>query len=396
MSNTRKSDEIISIDAHNAVPNYSRYPVVLERGEKATLYDTEGKKYIDFTSGIGVNSLGVGDIGWINAVTSQISKIQHVSNYFYSPVSVALTERLTELTGMKKAFLCNSGAEANEAAIKTARKYSFDKYGKGRSTIIALYNSFHGRTITTLAATGQEVFHNYFFPFTEGFKFVHINDFEQLQNAITPDVCAILAEPIQGEGGVNVMTNEFAKLIHSICEKNDILSIFDEIQTGVARTGRIYAFQHFGFIPDIITSAKGLGGGLPIGAMICGEKTKDVLSSGTHGTTFGGNPVVCAGALEVLRRVSAREFMMSVGEKGRYITEKLLKMDLPNIIQIRGKGLMIGIKIDGDPKDYVKKGIENGLLMLTAGKDVIRLLPPLVISHDEIDEGINIFEKIMK
>jgi len=390
------TNHIVEQDAHHVMPTYGRFPLAAETGKGARLTDVDGKSYIDFTSGIGVNALGYCDENWVKAVTAQLNKVQHISNYYYSPVTTELADRLIELSGMKKVFFANSGAEANEAAIKIARKYSFDKYGEGRSTIITFASSFHGRTVTTLAATGQESFHNFFFPFTEGFKYAELNDAEGLLEALTPDVCAIFVEPIQGEGGVNIMTGEFALLLQKICEEKDILLLFDEVQTGIGRTGRLYAYEHFGFRPDVLTSAKGLGGGLPIGAVLCGEKTMDVLSAGTHGTTFGGNPVVAAGALEVLRRVADREFLSSVGEKGRYITEKILKMELPNVIQVRGRGLMIGIQVTDSPKELCKKCLEAGLLTLTAGKDVLRLLPPLTISHEEIDEGLAILEKVMK
>ncbi len=390
------TNHIVEQDAHHVMPTYGRFPLAAECGKGAVLTDVDGKSYIDFTSGIGVNALGYCDEGWVKAVTEQLTKVQHISNYYYSPVTTELADRLIELSGMKKVLFGNPGAEGNEAAIKIARKSSFDKYGEGRSTIITFNSSFHGRTVTTLAATAQDSFHNFFFPFTEGFKYAELNDAEGLLEALTPDVCAIFVEPIQGEGGVNIMTGEFALLLKKICEEKDILLLFDEVQTGIGRTGRLYAFEHFGFCPDVVTSAKGLGGGLPIGAVLCGEKTMNVLTAGTHGTTFGGNPVVAAGALEVLKRVADRDFLSSVGEKGRYITEKILKMELPNVVQVRGRGLMIGIQVTESPKDLCKKCLEAGLLTLTAGKDVLRLLPPLTISYEEIDQGLAIFEQVMK
>lgn len=388
-------NEIMNLDHEYIMETYARYPVVLSHGKNATLFDVDGTEYIDFTSGIGVNSLGTADEGWITAVTEQVNKIAHISNYYYSPVSSKLAEMLITLSGMKRVFFGNSGAEANEGAIKLARKYSYDKYGDGRSAIITLTQSFHGRTITTLAATGQDAFHTYFHPFTSGFKYIPLNDIEALKSAITSDVCAILAEPIQGEGGVNVMNTAYAKELKELCEANDILLIFDEIQTGCGRTGKMFAYEHFDFLPDVITLAKGLGSGLPIGAFMCNDKCEHVLGVSQHGTTFGSNPVAAAGACEVLKRLSESDFLGGVCQKGEYIINKIKEMNVPFIKDIRGSGLMIGIQIDGNPKDYTKKAVEKGLLLLTAGTDVIRLLPPLTITYDEIDKGLNILKEVL-
>ena len=276
---------------------YGRFQTALVSGKGAVVKDVNDKEYIDFTSGIGVNSLGYCDEGWVKAVTEQASTLQHISNLYYSPLQTELSKKLCEITGMDKVFLCNSGAEANECAIKIARKYSFDKYGDGRRKILTLVNSFHGRTVTTLSATGQDVFHNYFFPFTGGFDYVKANDITDLKSHIDDEVCAVFIELIQGEGGVMPLSKEFVNAVSEVCKEKDILLLVDEVQTGVSRTGAVYCFQNYGIQPDVITSAKGLGGGVPIGACVCSKKLSDVMSAGTHGTTFGGNPIACAAAI---------------------------------------------------------------------------------------------------
>lgn len=389
-------DEIIKLDNDYIAHTYGRFPVVPDHGNGSTIFDVNGKKYIDFTSGIGVNSLGIADAEWVSAVYSQLTKIQHISNYYYSEPSSKLAEILCKNTGMKKVFFGNSGAEANEGAIKTARKYSYDKYGKDRAKIVTLNKSFHGRTVTTLAATGQNVFHDFFFPFTEGFVYVDTNDIDKIESIITDDVCAVMAEPIQGEGGVNILDGEYLRKLEDICHKKDVLVIYDEVQTGIGRTGKLFAYQNYGLSPDIVTSAKGIGGGLPIGAVLLGEKCENTLGYGQHGTTFGANPVVCAGGNVVLERILSDGFLNDVVEKGNYIKKSISEWKLPQIVDIRGLGLMIGIEINNSPKEYAKKAVENGLLVLTAGQNVIRFLPPLVISYDEINEGLEIFKEIMK
>ena len=295
--------------------------------------------------------------------------------------------------GMSKVCFGNSGAEANECAIKIARKYSFDKYGAGRDVILTLKNSFHGRTVTTLSATGQEVFHNYFFPFTQGFKHVEPNDIDDVKNHIDEKTCAIMLEVIQGEGGVNILDKEYVQSIAKICEMQDILLIIDEVQTGVGRTGKLFAHEHYGVKPDLMTVAKGIGGGLPIGICLCGEKLKDVMSPSTHGTTFGANPVVCAGANYVLSVVANEAFLNSVEEKGAYLEEKLRALD--EVKNVRRLGLMIGIEIDGDAHDIAAQCVQNGLLIITA-KDLLRMLPPLTITKEELDEAVKILEKTLK
>ena len=373
---------------------YGRFQTALVSGKGAVAKDVDGKEYIDFTSGIGVNCLGYCDDGWVKAVSEQAAKIQHISNLYYSPLQTEVSKKLCELTGFDKVFLCNSGAEANECAIKIARKYSFDKYGNGRQKIITLVNSFHGRTVTTLAATGQDVFHNFFFPFTEGFKYAEANNIDSLKKYVDDEVCAVFIELIQGEGGVMPLDKEFVAEIEKICKEKDILLMIDEVQTGISRTGAFYCYQNYGIKPDVVTSAKGLAGGLPMGACLCSEKLSDVMSAGTHGTTFGGNPIACAAAKEVLSRVTTEEFLKEVNEKGNYIREKLQTM--ANVSEVRGMGMMIGIVTEKDnAKEIAKKCVENGLLILTA-KNLLRMLPPLNITYQEIDRGLAVLKKVME
>ena len=373
---------------------YGRFQTALVSGKGAVVKDVNDKEYIDFTSGIGVNSLGYCDEGWVKAVTEQASTLQHISNLYYSPLQTELSKKLCEITGMDKVFLCNSGAEANECAIKIARKYSFDKYGDGRRKILTLVNSFHGRTVTTLSATGQDVFHNYFFPFTGGFDYVKANDITDLKSHIDDEVCAVFIELIQGEGGVMPLSKEFVNAVSEVCKEKDILLLVDEVQTGVSRTGAVYCFQNYGIQPDVITSAKGLGGGVPIGACVCSKKLSDVMSAGTHGTTFGGNPIACAAAIEVLSRVTSNSFLEEVNKKGNYIRAKLSEMG--NVREVRGMGMMIGIVTEkDDAKQVAAECVDNGLLILTA-KNLIRLLPPLTITYEEIDKGLSILKKVME
>jgi acetylornithine/N-succinyldiaminopimelate aminotransferase len=367
---------------------YSRFDVALVSGKGATAQGADGVTYTDFGSGIGVNALGFADEGWCDAISRQAKQLAHISNLYYSPVQAELGELLCGITGFDKAFFCNSGAESNEGLIKLARKYSFDKYGKGRATIVTLNNSFHGRTVTTLAATGQEVFHNYFFPFTQGFKLAEPNDLESVKAAFTGDVCGILLEAVQGEGGVYPLDFDFVNEVAALAKQKDILLMFDEVQAGIGRTGKFFAFEHFGVEPDVVSCAKALAGGLPMGAVLCTKALSGVLSAGTHATTFGGNPLACAGAIEVLTRVSKPEFLKSVTEKSKYIKQSLLK--IKGVGNIRGLGLMLGFEAQGaDSKAVAVKAAEKGLLILTA-KTALRLLPPLVITKEEIDRGMAI------
>ena len=380
-------------DSKYIMHTYGRYNVALKSGKGAAAFDEDGKRYIDVSSGIGVNSLGYCDEGWVNAITAQANTVQHVSNYFYNEQPSNLAEKLCTLTGLSKACFGNSGAEANECAIKVARKYSFDRYGEGRNVILTLKNSFHGRTVTTLSATGQDVFHNFFFPFTEGFKYAEANNLDDVKNNIDEKVCAVMIEVVQGEGGVVILDKEFVQGVARICKASDILLIIDEVQTGIGRTGKLFAYQHYGVKPDLVTMAKGLGGGLPIGVCLCGEKLDSVMSPSTHGTTFGANPVVCAGANYVIDKISDEAFLNAVEERGAYLEKKLLALD--EVKSVNRLGLMVGIEIDGDAHDMAEKCVANGLLIITA-KALLRMLPPLTITAEELDEAVTILEKTLK
>lgn len=381
-------------DLQYIMHTYGRYDVALAKGKGCVAYDEDGKKYIDVSSGIGVNALGYADDGWVKAVTQQASTVQHISNYFYCKQASDLAQKLCENTPFSKVCFGNSGAEANECAIKVARKYSFDKYGKGRNKIITLKNSFHGRTVTTLSATGQDVFHNYFFPFTEGFVFAEADNIEDIKSKIDENTCAVMMECVQGEGGVNILSHDFVKAVRALCDEKDLVLIIDEVQTGIGRTGRLFAFENYGIEPDLITCAKGLGGGLPIGACLCNEKLKDVMQPSTHGTTFGANPVVCAGANYILSVVNDEKFLEEVNKKGDYLKEKLL--EIKGVKSVRHLGLMVGIELEqGDAHDIAVKCVKNGLLIITA-KSLLRMLPPLNISYEEIDEAVEILKKTME
>ena len=378
----------------NVMHTYGRYPLVMEMGKNRNCVDENGRKYIDFGSGIGTNSLGYCNDKWVDYVCHQVKSLQHTSNYYYTKVQADFAELLCSSTGYSKVFFGNSGAEANECAIKLARKYSFDKYGKGRHNIITLVNSFHGRTLCTLSATGQDVFHNYFFPFVEGFINVKSNDIDDLKSKIDSTVCAVMLEYVQGEGGVNALEQDFVDAVFDLCGKNDILVIADEVQTGVGRTGKLLAGEHFGKKANITTLAKGLAGGVPVGACLADEKCSDVLGAGTHGSTFGGNPLACAGGLAVLETVTADGFLDDVNKKAEFFRSELLKMN--EVESVSGLGLMIGIKLKNKKAgDVVKSALEHGLLLLTA-KDKVRLLPPLNISVDEIKEGLKIFNTVLE
>lgn len=386
-------EEIKQQDEQNIMHTYGRFQVALVSGHGATAVDCSGKEYIDFTSGIGVNSLGYCDTNWASAVANQAAALQHTSNLYYQPVQIRLAETLCKLTGFSKVFFGNSGAEANECAIKLARKYGTEKYGEHRNEIITLQNSFHGRTVTTLAATGQEGFHEHFTPFTQGFSYAETN-LDSVKSCMNENTCAVFIELIQGEGGVLPLEAGFVKELEKLCREKDILLLIDEVQTGVGRTGALYCYQNYGVIPDVITSAKGLGGGMPIGACLCTERLGNVLGAGMHGSTFGGNPVVCAGAQAVLDRIGNDAFLAEVKEKGKYIVGKLKAME--QIELVRGMGMMLGAKLkNGTAKEVAAKCVGNGLLILTA-KDMLRLLPPLTISYEEIDKGMEILQKTLK
>lgn len=390
-------DTIEKFNKH-VMPTYGRLDIVLEKGEEQCATDENGKQYIDFGSGIGTNSLGYCDKDWTDAVCAQVKSIQHTSNYYYTKPQANFASKLCKTTGYSKVFFGNSGAEANECAIKIARKYSFDKYGKDaeRNIIITLENSFHGRTMATLSATGQDVFHNYFFPFVPGFvnvKANNINDLKAKLNENKDKVCAIMFEFVQGEGGIYTLTKEFVDAIFEECEKNDIITIADEIQTGIGRTGQILTSKIFNVKPNITTIAKGLAGGLPIGSCLADEKCCDVLIKSTHGSTFGGNPIACAGGSVVIDKVSDPNFIQEVNRKADLF--KSLLRDIDEVEGVDGLGLMIGVRLKNKKaSDVLVKCAENGLLVLTA-KDKLRFLPPLNISDENIKNGMKIIKKIL-
>ena len=388
-------EEIKALDEQYVMHSYARFPVALDRGKGATLWDTEGREYIDFTAGIGVTSLGHGDEGWQQAVTGQAAKLGHISNLFYTEPYAKAAQKLCSRTGMAKVMFGNSGAEANEAMIKLARKWSFDKYGKGRGTVITLHNSFHGRTITTLAATGQDVFHNYFFPFTEGFRYADANDMDSVAAVAGHDVCAVMVELVQGEGGVLPLDRDFVQRVAELCAQRDWLLLIDEVQTGVGRTGSLFAFPQYGVQPDAVSFAKGIAGGLPFGGVMAGEKCQTVFTPGTHGTTFGGNPVAAAAACYVLDTIDDA-LLAQVREKGDYLRSQIEAMDLPCLGKTRGLGLMVGVEVRGGRtnKELAARLIDHGLLILTAGPG-LRLLPPLTITREEMDRGLTIMKETL-
>ena len=387
-------EELKAMDEAYVMHTYGRFPVDIDHGEGATLYSLSGQKYIDFTSGIGVNSLGYANPKWIAAITAQIAKLGHISNLFYTQPGALLARELCTRSGMSKVFFGNSGAESNEAMIKVARKYSFDKYGKGRSTILTLNRSFHGRTITTLTATGQEGYHNYFFPFNEAFRYADPT-LESIQAQAGDDVCGVMVELIQGEGGLNPLDKAMVQGLADLCKEKDWLLLVDEVQTGIGRTGSLFAFQQFGIQPDVVSFAKGIAGGLPLGGILTNEKCSAVLTPGTHGSTFGANPVSTAAGLAVLETID-QDFLTQVQEKGAYLREGIRALGCPQLGEIVGMGLMLGIDVKGGRtnKELAALLIDNGLLCLTAGSR-LRLLPPLVITKDEIDQGLAIMKQTL-
>ncbi len=382
--------QIIPDDKKFIANTYARFDIVVKEGHGSKIVDSEGKEYIDCATGIGVNIFGVNDTVWKDAVTAQIDKVQHVCNLYYSEPQVELAELLCEKTGAKKVFFGNSGAEANECAIKVARKYSYDKYGSGRHEIITLKNSFHGRTIATLTATGQNEFHKYFGPFLEGFRYAEPN-LNGIISEYSEKTCAVMIEVIQGESGVNALDGEFLRKVERFCKERDILLICDEVQCGNGRTGYMYAYEAHGLHPDIVTTAKGLGGGLPIGACMLFDKCERTLSFGDHGTTFGGNPVACAGAVSIVKRID-KDLLLEVQGKGAYL-KKNISM-IKNVKGVSGMGLMIGIETDRPAREIAEKCLQRGLIVLTAHNKV-RLLPPLNITKSEMDEALGILKEVI-
>ena len=388
------SEKVIKRDNEYVLHTYNRNPIVLEKGHGLRAAGPEGQQYLDFTSGIGVNSLGYCDLDWAEAVSEQAHKLQHTSNLYYTAPCGKLAKKLCKRTGMSKVFFGNSGAEANEGAIKAARKYSVDHYRKDRTTVITLVNSFHGRTIATLTATGQEVFHNYFGPFNEGFLYAPAGDIEALQELVDRNTCAVMLELIQGEGGVMALDPDYVQAVRKLCDEKDLVLIVDEVQTGVGRTGTFLCCEHYNLKPDIVTLAKGLGGGLPIGAVLLSEKVAGGMGPGTHGSTFGGNPVVCAGALAVLDAMD-EAFMDNVLTQAARLRTGL--KTLPHVTEASGLGLMVGIAFeDGIKAADVRAACEKeGLLVLTA-KTRLRLLPPLILTETDVDTALDTLRTVLE
>lgn len=381
--------EIIKTDNEYVANTYARFPLVLKEGKGSLVYDETGREYIDMGSGIGVTAFGIADDEWQAAVAKQLGKLQHMSNLYYTEPCAELAKLLCAKTGMKKVFFANSGAEANECAIKTARKWGCENKGEEYSTIVTLVNSFHGRTITTLAATGQEHYHEDFGPLTPGFVYAEANDLESVKKLVADNkVCAVMFECVQGEGGVIPLTALFVQGLAELAEKENFLLIADEVQTGNGRTGELYAYMNFGIKPDIVSTAKGLGGGLPLGACLMGEKTGNVLKFGDHGSTFGGNPVCCAGALSIISRIDGA-LLSQVKQKSKYIVDELSGAD--GVESVSGMGLMLGIKTKKPVKDVLNECMANGVLCLTA-KDKLRLLPALNIPVDVLVRAVDIIK----
>ncbi len=385
--------DIFSIDREYIAPTYARFPVALENGKGSIVFDVDGKEYIDMGSGIAVTSFGIADDEWVSAVSEQLSKLQHTSNLYYTSPCGKLAKLLCERTGMKKVFFSNSGAEANECAIKVARKYSAEKHGQDCYTIVTLQNSFHGRTLTTLSATGQDHYHELFKPLTPGFIHTPANDLESLEKLLdSVKVAGVMLECVQGEGGVLPLDKEFVVGVRKLTQDRDIPMIVDEVQTGNGRSGELYAYMNFGVMPDIVSTAKGLGGGLPIGATMLCEKMQSVLSAGDHGSTFGGNPVCCAGAVSIIERID-ENLLSDVRKKSEYIFKTL--ENVKGVESVSGMGLMIGIKTEKSASDIVKKCMEKGVLCLTA-KDKVRLLPALNIPFDLLEKAVSVLVEVIE
>ncbi|MBR2441557.1 MAG: aspartate aminotransferase family protein [Clostridia bacterium] len=383
---------IIQLDKQYIAGTYARFPLQLERGEGSLVYDTDGKEYIDLATGIAVNAFGVGDKEWIAAVSAQLGKIQHTSNLYYSEPCALLAKELCTRTGMKKVFFSNSGAEANECAIKAARHYGQTKKGKEYSTVITLKNSFHGRTITTLSATGQDVFHEYFTPMTEGFVHAAPNDLDEVKALVKAHkCCAVMIELVQGEGGVTALDPAYVKGLETLARQEDLLLIVDEVQTGNGRTGELYAYMGYGISPDVVTTAKGLGGGLPIGATMLGERA-DLFTPGMNGSTFGGNPVACAGAISILRRID-ETLLQEVREKSAYIFTEL--QNAKGVKSVTGKGLMIGVECEKDAGKVISACMERGVLVIKA-KQKVRLLPALNIPMELLKKAIKTLKEVIE
>ena len=389
------AQKVMQQDEQYVMHTYKRGPLVLESGKGMVATDADGAEYLDFTSGIGVNCLGYCDAEWAAAVARQAATLQHTSNLFYTQPCAALAEKLCKAAGFDKVFFGNSGAEANEGAIKAARKYSFDRYGAGRNVVVSLVNSFHGRTMATLTATGQDVFHNYFGPFNEGFVYVPANDENALKDALDAgNVCAVIMEMVQGEGGVMALDKDYVSKAVQLCRSRDVLVIVDEVQTGMGRTGTLFAYQQYDFMPDIVSMAKGLGGGLPIGAVGVSAAVAAGMGPGSHGSTFGGNPVVCAGANVVMDKLLAPGFLQNVNQRAAQLRAGLAA--LPHVAEVSGLGLMVGIRLEAplQAADVLAAARQKGLLCLTA-KTRLRLLPPLILTEQDVDKALDILGKVL-
>lgn len=389
------NDNTISKWNEYFIDTYNQPNFVIDYGEGSCFFDTNGNKYIDFTSGYGVSSLGYSNSNLKNALKEQVDKLLHTSNLYFNEPVLYSGEKIINSSGMAKVYFCNSGTEANETAFKIARKYSSDKYGNGRGTIISLKDSFHGRTMMSLMATGMDKYHKYFYPLPEGFKYIERNNIEDLKNNLDSTVCAIILEAIQGEGGVNVLEKDYVLQIVKICQEKDIVVIFDEVQCGIGRTGKLFGYEYFDVKPDIVTVAKGLGAGIPVGGVLVNKKLSKVLGKGDQGTTFGGNLLAMVAASVVLDEISKDGFYNEVLEKGNYIRKSIESFNNKVILKTKGIGLMIGIETNIESSIIEEKARKKGLLILTAGKNVLRFLPPLTISYKEIDEALEILKDIL-
>ncbi|WP_219686156.1 aspartate aminotransferase family protein [Clostridioides difficile] len=389
------NDNTISKWNEYFIDTYNQPNFVIDYGEGSCFFDTNGNKYIDFTSGYGVSSLGYSNSNLKNALKEQVDKLLHTSNLYFNEPVLYSGEKIINSSGMVKVYFCNSGTEANETAFKIARKYSSDKYGNGRGTIISLKDSFHGRTMMSLMATGMDKYHKYFYPLPEGFKYIERNNIEDLKNNLDSTVCAIILEAIQGEGGVNVLEKDYVLEIVKICQEKDIVVIFDEVQCGIGRTGKLFGYEYFDVKPDIVTVAKGLGAGIPVGGVLVNKKLSKVLGKGDQGTTFGGNLLAMVAASVVLDEISKDGFYNEVLEKGNYIRKSIESFNNKVVLKTKGIGLMIGIETNIESSIIEEKARKKGLLILTAGKNVLRFLPPLTISYKEIDEALEILKDIL-
>ena len=388
---------MITYEKKYLMDTYNRYPIMLVKGEGTRVWDSEGNAYLDFVAGIAVNSLGHCHPALVEAIKKQAETLIHCSNLYWNEKQIELAKMISENSFGGKVFFANSGAEANEGAIKLARKYASLKYGGKRYKIITAKNSFHGRTFGALTATGQEKYHKGFGPLLAGFKYVPLNDIEALYEAVDDEVCAIMLEVIQGEGGIHEATPEYVKAVRKICDENDLLFILDEVQTGIGRTGKLFGYEHYGVVPDIMTLAKGLGGGFPIGAIVAKED-KAVFEPGDHASTFGGNPLACAAGITVLNEVTKDGFLESVDKKGKYFREGLETLQKKHKVmkEIRGKGLMVGCEVDlEDASEIVLKALEKGLLINSVSHNVLRFVPPLIVTEEEIDEALQILDDVL-